>query len=145
MVPDEYGSFGSLTVEENLRLFGADGDLSPALDVFPALEALHDRVVRTLSGGEQQMVALSRALLRPGRAVLLDEASRGLAPAVVERLYTALRALVTPHRCVVVVEQYVREALDVADLVYVLRRGEVVFAGEPAELRDDTDVARAIG
>jgi len=90
------------------------------------------------------MLAVSRALLRPGRVVLLDEASRGLAPAAVRRLYDALAELVAQGRAVVVVEQYAREVLARADVVYVLRRGDVAFAGEPAELHGDT-LARALG
>ena len=144
MVPDEYGVFGSLTVEENLTLFSGDDGVDRALAVFPELGALLERTAGALSGGEQQMLAVSRALLRPGRVVLLDEASRGLAPAAVRRLYDALAELVAQGRAVVVVEQYAREVLARADVVYVLRRGDVAFAGEPAELRGDT-LARALG
>jgi branched-chain amino acid transport system ATP-binding protein len=144
MVPDEHGVFASLTVEENLRLF-ADGDeFDRACTVFPELDRLRDRTAGTLSGGEQQMLALARPLLRPGRVVLLDEASRGLAPPAVNRLYDALDALVAAGCAVVVVEQYAREALARADVVYVLRRGDVAFAGEPGELRDAA-LARALG
>jgi branched-chain amino acid transport system ATP-binding protein len=81
------------------------------------------------------MLALCRAVLRPGRVVLLDEVSRGLSPTVQPRLYAAIASLVNPQRAIVVVEQYLVAALELADFVYVLRRGHVAFAGEPGELR----------
>ena len=142
-VPDEYAVFTSLTVEENLSLFASNG-FDRSVEVFPALRALLNRTARNLSGGEQQMLAVSRALLRPGRVVLLDEVSRGLAPAAVGRLYDALSELLASGRAVVVVEQYAHEVLRRADVVYVLRRGDVAFAGEPAELHGDA-LARAFG
>jgi branched-chain amino acid transport system ATP-binding protein len=144
MVPDEHGVFASLTVEENLALFAGDDVFDRAMAVFPELEPLRARTAGTLSGGEQQMLAVARPLLRPGRVVLVDEASRGLAPAAVYRLYEALQQLVSADRAVVVVEQYAREVLGRADVVYVLRRGDVAFAGEPAELHDGA-LARALG
>jgi branched-chain amino acid transport system ATP-binding protein len=136
--------FGSLTVEDNLTLFAGGESFDRALAVFPELEPLRERVAGTLSGGEQQMLALSRPLLHPGRVVLLDEASRGLSPSAVDRLYAALVDLVGSGRTVIVVEQYAREILRLAHLVYVLRRGDVSFAGEPTEL-DDTALASALG
>ena len=90
-VPDENNVFVSLTVAENLALFGGDAPLDPVLTTFPELRALLDRRAGTLSGGEQQMLVLCRALLRPGRVVLLDEVSRGLSPTVQPRLYSAYR------------------------------------------------------
>jgi branched-chain amino acid transport system ATP-binding protein len=134
-VPDEKSVFVSLTVRENLALFGGDAPLDPALSTFPELRALLDRRAGTLSGGEQQMLALCRALLRPGRVVLLDEVSRGLSPTVQPRLYSAIASLVSPQRAIVVVEQYLVAALELADFVYVLRRGHVAFAGEARELQ----------
>jgi branched-chain amino acid transport system ATP-binding protein len=144
MVPDENGVFASLTVEENLTVFAGSDDFEPAVAVFPELEPLRNRVAGTLSGGEQQMLALSRPLLHPGRIVMLDEASRGLSPSAVDRLYAALADLVASGRTVIVVEQYAREILRLAQVVYVMRRGDVSFAGEPAEL-DDTALASALG
>jgi branched-chain amino acid transport system ATP-binding protein len=144
MVPDEYGVFSSLTVEENLSLFTPSGSFGGALDVFPELERLLGRDAGTLSGGEQQMLALSRALLRPGRVVVLDEASRGLSPSAVGRLYAALGDLVASGRTVIVVEQYAQEVLAEAGVVYVLRRGDVSFAGEGTEL-DDATLTTALG
>ncbi len=144
MVPDESGVFSSLTVEENLSLFTPSGSFTAALEVFPELERLLERDAGTLSGGEQQMLALSRALLRPSRVVVLDEASRGLSPSAVGRLYAALAELVASGRTVIVIEQYAQEMLAEAGVVYVLRRGDVSFAGEGPEL-DDATLAAALG
>ncbi len=143
-VPDENNVFVSLTVRENLALFGGDAPLEPALSTFPELSALLDRRAGTLSGGEQQMLALCRAVLRPGRVVLLDEVSRGLSQTVQPRLYAAIASLVDAERAIVVVEQYLGAALELADFVYVLRRGHVTFAGEPSELAGAT-MAAALG
>ena len=104
------------------------------MQLFPELRDRLGQRAATLSGGEQQMLALSRAFLRPGRALLLDEVSRGLSPAVTQRVYDALVGLRTPQRCIVVVEQYLDTVSRVADTVYVLTRGTVSFAGSPAEL-----------
>jgi branched-chain amino acid transport system ATP-binding protein len=134
-VPDDNNVFVSLTVRENLVLLGGEAPLEPALTTFPELRPLLDRRAGTLSGGEQQMLALCRAVLRPGRVVLLDEVSRGLSPTVQPRLYAAIASLVGPQRAIVVVEQYLVAALELADFVYVLRRGHVAFAGEPGELQ----------
>jgi branched-chain amino acid transport system ATP-binding protein len=134
LVPAERNVFPSLTVAETLQLFAAGHPIETALDTFPDLEALLDRRCDTLSGGERQMVALTRALLRPGRILMVDELSTGLSVAARARAYDAVSALRGPDRLIIVVEQYVEEALAVADLVYVLDRGVVRFAGEPAEL-----------
>jgi branched-chain amino acid transport system ATP-binding protein len=80
------------------------------------------------------MLALSRAVLRPGSVILLDEVSRGLSPAIASRLAGIIRDLAQPDRVIVIVEQYLHDALRLADTIYILRRGEVVFAGEPTEL-----------
>lgn len=133
-VPDERNVFESLTVAETLELFAGGGPSEPAFEAFGELGRLRHRRVGTLSGGERQMVAICRALVRPGRLRLFDEVSRGLAPAVVARCYDAIARSRAPEGADVIVEQYLADALRVADLVYVLRRGEVVFAGEPGEL-----------
>jgi len=135
LVPDRQGVFATLTVRENLALVAPDGDLDPALAVFPELADRMGQRAGTLSGGEQQMLALSRAFLRPGRVLLLDEVSLGLSPALTMRVYEALRQLVAEGRVIVMVEQYLEDVLRFARVVYVLTRGEVSFAGEPAELR----------
>jgi len=134
-VPDAHGVFPDLTVRENLEVLGGGRPTEAVLDIFPELSTRLRQRAGTMSGGEQQMLALSQIFLRPGHAVLVDELSRGLSPAVTERCYAALADLVTPERVVIVVEQYLSEALRLADVVYVMARGEVTFAGEPAELR----------
>lgn len=144
-VPDRRAVFGTLTVRENLDLAHTDGDFAPALDAYPELRPLLARRAGTLSGGEQRMLALSRALLARARAVLVDEPTQGMSPAVAARTYDLLREL---PACVVVAEQRLPPGLDEggrgggggrdgrggAVVVYELRRGEVAFAGEAAEL-----------
>ncbi|QNA72664.1 ATP-binding cassette domain-containing protein [Streptomyces sp. So13.3] len=149
-VPDRRPVFGSLTVAENLALFtdqGQDHGQEPALDalealatsevfaVFPALRPLLGRRAGTLSGGEQRMLAVSRALLTRARLVLLDEPGLGLSPRAAAHAYGALAGLTAGGgRTVVVAEQRLPAALRPATtVVHELRRGEVVFTGEPAE------------
>lgn len=126
LVPERRAVFGSLTVREHLELLAADR--LP----YPQLEPLLDRRAGTLSGGEQRMLALSRALLAHARVVLVDEPAQGMSPAVAARTYALLAAL---DACVVVAEQRLPPALHgLRALVYELRRGTVVFAGEASEL-----------
>jgi len=135
LIPDEGGVFRSLTVRENLDLFAAGRDLAPALEAFPDLSTLSRRRVALLSGGEQQMLALSRALLAPWRLLLVDELSHGLAPVLATRLYTVLGGLAAAHpdRAVVLAEPHPHEALALADRVHVLRRGELAATGSPGD------------
>ena len=131
LVPERRAVFGSLTVQENLEL--AARDYSVALDAYPQLRPLLPRRADTLSGGEQRMLALSRAVLARARVVLVDEPAQGMSPAVADRTYELLRGL---DACVVVAEQRFPPVLrGRAALVYELRRGAVVFGGEAAELR----------
>jgi branched-chain amino acid transport system ATP-binding protein len=127
LIPDEGGVFRTLTVRENLDLFATGRDLAPAFDAFPDLSTLSRRRAALLSGGEQQMLALSRALLAPWRLLLVDELSHGLAPFLATRLYEVLSALAAAHpdRAVVLAEPDPREALTLAHRVHVLRRGEL--------------------
>jgi branched-chain amino acid transport system ATP-binding protein len=134
-VPDRQAVFGSLTVAENLELADPHGDFTAAFDAYPELRPLRDRHAGTLSGGEQRMLALSRALLSHARVVLLDEPTQGMSPALAARTYDLLGKLTAP---VVVAEQRLHPALRAAPqpvLVHELRRGAVVFSGEAAELR----------
>lgn len=144
LVPDGNGVFGRLTVAENLDLFaGPGGDPVPALGLFPELAAFPNRRAGTLSGGEQQMLALARAALTPWRLLLVDELSHGLAPPIAARCYAALAEMAASGadsarpggaaRAVVLAEPHVRNGLELADRVVVLRRGEVAFAGSRDE------------
>ncbi|GAB2749777.1 ABC transporter ATP-binding protein [Streptomyces bullii] len=131
LVPERQAVFGSLTVRENLELAAPAHD--SALDAYPQLRPLLERRAGTLSGGEQRMLALSRALLARARVVLVDEPAQGMSPPVAARTYALLGSL---DACVVVAEQRLPPALrDRTSFVYELRRGTVVFAGEAAELR----------
>jgi branched-chain amino acid transport system ATP-binding protein len=146
LVPDDRGLFSQLTVRENLRLGRRrrDPDRREALVDFPALEDLLDRRVGLLSGGEQQMLALAKALGAQPRVLMIDELSLGLAPVALERLLPAVRRLAEEAGvAVLLVEQHVRIALMVADRVYVLKRGEIAFAGPTDELIARGDLLEA--
>ncbi|MCL8012239.1 ABC transporter ATP-binding protein [Streptomyces sp. AS02] len=129
LVPERQAVFGSLTVRENLELAARPYDI--ALDAYPALEPLLTRRAGTLSGGEQRMLALSRALLARARVLLVDEPTQGMSPTVAARTYELLSEL---DACVVVAEQRVPPVLrGRTALVHELRRGAVVFSGETGE------------
>ena len=150
-VPEGQGVIPELTVEENLRIGmmswpaaarrvagRSRADRGTALDEaferFPPLAARRRKLAAALSGGERQMLAVCHALLKPSAVLLFDEVSSGLAPGVVARLSEVISGLRQPDRTIVVVEQYLHEVMRLADFVYVLRRGEVSFAGESTEL-----------
>jgi branched-chain amino acid transport system ATP-binding protein len=131
-VTEERSVFMSMTVADNLRLL--HGDITDCLQLFPELAPLVDRKAGLLSGGEQQMLTLARAIVGDVSLILADELSLGLAPLVVARLLEALRAAADRGVAVILVEQQVRQALRVADRGVVLRRGEVVMEGPSSEL-----------
>ncbi|MFI2239735.1 ATP-binding cassette domain-containing protein [Streptomyces chrestomyceticus] len=134
LVPDRGAVFGSLSVGEQLELAAPDGAVGPALDAYPQLHALLGRRAGTLSGGEQRMLAVARALAGTARLLLLDEPAQGMSPAATARTYGLLGDLAAAGRTVLVAEQTLPPALRrAATVAYVLRRGTVAFAGEPAE------------
>jgi branched-chain amino acid transport system ATP-binding protein len=142
-VPESRGLFFGLTVAEHLRLGyrreRLDADV--AYRYFPALAELRDRRCGLLSGGEQQMLAVGRALARRPSLLLLDELSLGLAPVIVERLLPVVRAYAEESGCgVVLVEQHIELALTIADRAYVLSHGEIVLRGQADELRTNHDL-----
>jgi branched-chain amino acid transport system ATP-binding protein len=151
-LPEGRGIFPSLTVGENLRMgfytkrrerAAFRAALEEAIELFPRLGERINQAAGTLSGGEQQMLALARALLPGPRLLMIDELSLGLAPVVVQMLFTKLREINQRGTTVLLVEQYVNLALQVADRAYVLAKGEVTLAGSAAQLARDPDTLRA--
>ena len=137
LVPYDRGVFHQLSVRENLRVASRDrgAGIAAAVELFPPLEPLLDRRCGLLSGGEQQMLALARALLPRPRILLIDEMSLGLAPIVVERLVPVVRRIADEHgTAVLLVEQQVSAALSIADRACVLDHGEVVLEGAAQEI-----------
>jgi branched-chain amino acid transport system ATP-binding protein len=143
LVPDEQGVFAELTVADNVAVFAggrsAETAFAAVVDAFPVLGERRDQLAGTLSGGEQQMLALSRALARPFRVLLIDELSRGLAAPLIAELYRVLTGLARSSDSAIVLAEHDSTAvLAIARVVYVLSRGTVAFAGEPADLPSDS-------
>ena len=149
-VPQGRRLFGSLSVEKNLRL-GAylrrdadvDRDLANVLEYFPALRDKMARNAATLSGGEQQMVAIGRGLMARPKLLMIDEPSLGLGPKVVERVIEVAQAINRDGTSILLVEQDVVLALEAAHRGYVLENGRVVLSGRAAELEQNPEVRRA--
>jgi branched-chain amino acid transport system ATP-binding protein len=142
LVPDNRSLFTTLTVDENLEVARRRNGPAPRelLDVFPALGKRWRLTAGALSGGEQQMLAMARALIQQPKVLLVDEMSMGLAPLVVETLFDTVQRIASDHgAAIVLVEQHVSLALKVADEAAVLNRGTIVLRGAADDLRHDTD------
>jgi branched-chain amino acid transport system ATP-binding protein len=156
-VPEGRGIFPSLDVRENLemaaegtmgRADGAASDRDPideATEMFPVLGNRLHQTAGSLSGGEQQMLALARAIMARPRLLMVDEISMGLAPIVVGHLFEALRKIAATGASLLLVEQYVETALELADYVYVMDKGVIVNVGEPDDMRASNLAAAYLG
>jgi branched-chain amino acid transport system ATP-binding protein len=150
-MPGGRGTFPGLTIEDNLRVGGVTvpreeraARVEHVLALFPWLADRRRALAGTLSGGQQQMLALARALMARPRLLMIDELSLGLAPVVVEQLLDVVGRLRDEGVAIVVVEQHVDLALSFADRAYFLERGRVRFEGPAAGLRGRTDLLRAV-
>ena len=148
-VPEGRGIFRALSVKENIRLQAnpaLDLDPVPAVaEAFPRLGERLDQRAGTMSGGEQQMLALAHAYVAGSSTVLLDEVSMGLAPKIIDEIFDYLRRLAEQGAALLLVEQYVQRALELADFVYILNKGRVQFVGEADELGEEQILASYLG
>jgi branched-chain amino acid transport system ATP-binding protein len=151
LVPEGRGVFPRLTVLENLRM-GAfirddavdiEKDLEMVLGYFPRLKERESQLAGTLSGGEQQMLAIGRALMSRPKLLLLDEPSMGLAPIMVQKIFEVIRAVAADGMTILLVEQNARLALQSSQRGYVMESGGITLSGDAAELLDDPKVRAA--
>jgi branched-chain amino acid transport system ATP-binding protein len=141
LVPEGHGVFRELSVRDNLAMFvgrrKTDDAIGRIETLFPVLAQRLAQEAGTLSGGQQQMLALSRAVLTGARTIMADELSLGLAPVIIDEIFAAVETLCAQGRSILIVEQYVSRALALADYVYILHKGRIAFVGEPDELEDE--------
>jgi branched-chain amino acid transport system ATP-binding protein len=149
-VPEGRGIFGNLTVLENLRLAAyrrrdaeVKRDLEQVMDLFPRLRERRGQWGNTLSGGEQQMLAVGRALMSRARLLLLDEPSMGLAPLLVREIFRVIKRINQQGCAILLVEQNALMALEVAHRAYILETGEIALSGQAQELRHHPKVLEA--
>jgi branched-chain amino acid transport system ATP-binding protein len=147
-IPEGRGIFPTLSVRENLMMaayatVGLNGALARVNELFPVLETRRDQIAGTLSGGEQQMLSLARAIITRPRLLMVDELSLGLAPRLVAQLFDTLEKIKQDGTTILLVEQYVRYALRLADIVVILHKGQVAFIGEPGELAHEGKLVEA--
>ena len=150
IVPENRRLFGQMTVRENLELGAVlqdranfDADLARVHELFPRLQERRDQLAGTLSGGEQQMVAMGRALMSRPRLLLMDEPSMGLSPALVQQNFRIIKEVHEAGVAILMVEQNATMALSIADRGYVLSTGEIVLEGPASELLHHEDLKRA--
>jgi branched-chain amino acid transport system ATP-binding protein len=147
-LPEGQGIFPSLTVRENLVIQSPkklSDSIEEAAALFPVLGTRLGQTAGSLSGGEQRMLALTRAYLAQPKLVVVDEASLGLAPLVVDRIFEALARLISEGLSVVIVEQYVHRALALAETVYILSRGEIIHKGKAKDISPDEIYEKYLG
>ena len=151
MVPEGRGVFTRMTITENLQMGayirkdkpGIANDIERMFDLFPRLRERKDQLAGTMSGGEQQMLAMARALMSQPKVLLLDEPSMGLAPIMVDKIFEVVRDVSSQGVTVVLVEQNARRALLIADRGYVMDSGEITMTGVGKEMLDDPKVRAA--
>ena len=151
MVPEGRGVFTRMTITENLQMGayirkdkpGIANDIERMFDLFPRLRERKDQLAGTLSGGEQQMLAMARALMSQPKVLLLDEPSMGLAPIMVDKIFEVVRDVSSQGVTVLLVEQNARRALLIADRGYVMDSGEITMTGVGKEMLDDPKVRAA--
>jgi branched-chain amino acid transport system ATP-binding protein len=148
-VPEGRGIFRALSVKDNIRLQAKDDfKQDPVAAVAEAFPRLGERLAQragTMSGGEQQMLALARAYVAGAKTVLLDEVSMGLAPKIIDEIFEYLHRLAAQGAALLLVEQYVARALELADFVFILNKGRVQFVGESDELGEEQILASYLG
>ncbi|MFI4902412.1 MAG: ABC transporter ATP-binding protein [Burkholderiales bacterium] len=151
MVPEGRGVFGGLTIEENLAMgayirsdrAGIAADLAHVYSLFPRLQERRRQTAGTLSGGEQQMLAIGRALMSRPKLLLLDEPSMGLAPLMVQKVFETVLAVARTGVTILLVEQNAKLALEVSSRGYVMESGEITLAGDAGDLLRDPKVRAA--
>jgi len=151
LVPEGRGMFGALTIEENLAMGayarrdrdGIRNDVERVFSLFPRLRERRRQTAGTLSGGEQQMLAIARAMMSRPRLLLLDEPSMGLAPLMVQKVFETILTIAKEGVTILLVEQNAKLALEVSDRGYVMESGEITLAGKAAELLHDPKVRAA--
>lgn len=151
MVPEGRGIFTRMTILENLQMgayarndrFAIEDDLEDVMAIFPRLKERLHQLAGTLSGGEQQMVAMGRALMSHPRLLLLDEPSMGLAPKMVDKIFEVIQAVSQKGVTILLVEQNASRALQIADRAYVMESGQITLEGVAADLLNDERVRQA--
>ena len=149
LIPEGRGIFRSLSVRDNLRIqqpkWVRDDHTDEAIEAFPVLGSRLNQLAGSMSGGEQQMLALSRTFMAEPKVVLLDEVSMGLAPLVLDQIFAFLKTLASRGVSLLLVEQYVDRALEMADAVVLLDRGLTTFSGSPDDLDHDELLRNYLG
>jgi branched-chain amino acid transport system ATP-binding protein len=150
-VPEGRRIFSNLSIMDNLRLGanlrkdkdGIKKDLKRVFELFPILEKRQNQLAGTLSGGEQQMLAVGRALMTKGKLMLLDEPSMGLAPMIVENIFSIIKEINNQGTTILLIEQNAYMALGIANRAYVLETGNIVLSGNASELAENDEIRKA--